>query len=64
MAEGCEVADSECLGETESAIRVRTPDKTVWVPKSLLDEASEVVGLGDKGNLVVAEWFAIREGLI
>ena len=35
-----------------------------WIPKSLIHDDSEVWKLGQSGELVVPEWFALQEGLI
>lgn len=57
-----------CETETEKAILVMFDEgprmgETVWVPKSVIDEESEVQGTGDEGLLCIAEWFAEKEGL-
>lgn len=51
------------LRESERAILCRIGKADVWVPKSVIDEDSEVSAMGDKGTLAVARWFAEREGL-
>ena len=38
--------------------------KEVWIPLSVIDDDSEVSGEGDEGDLIVHEWFAIKEGLV
>jgi hypothetical protein len=54
-----------CDRETELAIHVLFDDGThKWIPKSVVDDDSEVYGIGHEGELVVAEWFALKEGLI
>ena len=35
----------------------------IWVPQSLVDDDSEVWKKGDKGKLVIPEWFASKKGL-
>jgi hypothetical protein len=52
---------------------IRTTDKAilvdldsgeeVWVPKSCLHDDSEVYEEGHAGNVVVKEWWALKEGL-
>ena len=52
--------------ETEHAIKVRIPDHgEKWVPKRAVDDVSEVWSLKNKGpgKLVVADWWAEKEGL-
>jgi hypothetical protein len=54
-----------CVHETASAIRVRLEDgRAQWIPKSVVSEDSEVWKHGDEGELVIAGWFALKEGLI
>jgi hypothetical protein len=56
--------DCECVGETDKAILVNVPDldDEVWVPKSQLDDDSEVYKLGTDGTLVVSDWLAEKKG--
>lgn len=59
-----EVADVQAVRETEAALLVVIENEDVWVPKSLIDDDSEVWKTGDKGILVVPEWFARKNGLM
>jgi len=34
-----------------------------WVPKSVIDDDSEVFELGTYGKLIVADWWAVKEKL-
>ena len=57
---------SRVVGETEKAIKVRIPGQgDKWIPKSALHDHSEVWSLKNAGpgKLVVAEWWAEKEGL-
>lgn len=57
---------ANCAGvkATKKALLVRlADDREVWVPQSQIDEDSEVWRPGDSGKLVVAAWFAEKEGL-
>ena len=55
---------TKCLRETEKAILVELNDgQELWVPKSQVDDDSEVYQKGDTGSLVITAWFASREGL-
>lgn len=56
--------DAFCEDETEKALRVNVGGKSRWVPKSLVDDDSEVYEKGQSGILVVAEWFAVKEGWV
>lgn len=69
MASGGSKAPYEVTGvrvrkETRTALLVQLDDgRQVWVPKSQLDEASEVWAEGDEGTLVIPEWLAIDRGI-
>ena len=53
-----------CTVETERAILcLREDHEELWVPKSVIDEDSDVQGKGDSGTLVLAEWWAEKEGI-
>ena len=56
--EGVKVVD-----ETVKAVRVQIDDRQVWIPKSVIHDDSEVWKIGTEGELVVARWFAEKEGL-
>lgn len=56
--------DVEVIRETEKAILCIIPEvglEATWIPKSVLDEDSEVHGLEDAGALIIDRWFAIKE---
>ena len=54
-----------CDRETAQAIHVHLETgEEKWIPKSLIDDDSEVYKQGDEGKLVLPEWFALKEGLI
>ena len=51
--------------ETERAILVRIEGEKVWVPKSQIDDDSEVYSKeSGAGLLIVSEWWAEKEGLL
>lgn len=53
-----------CIRDTAKAMRVRLEDgRELWIPKSVVHEDSEVYGNGHQGELVVARWFAEKEGI-
>lgn len=58
------IREVECTAESEKAILV---DDGVgfeqWVPKSVIDDDSEVWQKGQEGDLVVAGWWAKQHGL-
>lgn len=58
------LSDAEALKETDAALLCLLDGKEVWIPKSQIDDDSEVWEEGQSGDLVVTEWFATKEGLI
>lgn len=55
---------AHAIKQTELALLVRFDDKReLWVPQSQIHDDSEVYAVGDTGKLVVARWWAEREGL-
>ena len=54
--------DVKVLKETDKAILIDLDGEPVWVPKACIGEGSEVLVLGDEGTLLVAEWWAVKEG--
>jgi hypothetical protein len=55
--------DVKCIRETPKALLVVIEDDEMWVPKSVVDDDSEVYAEGHEGTLVVHEWWAQKEGL-
>jgi len=49
--------------ETDLALLCNIDDKKHWIPKSVVDEDSEVSSEGDTGTIVLQRWFAEKEGL-
>ena len=58
--------DCEARRATAKALLVRIPDlgRDVWVPQSVIHDDSEVYEEGGTGELVLAEWWARKEGLV
>ena len=56
------IGDVTAVRETPKALLCHWGGDSIdhWVPKSLLDLASEVRAVGDRGRLVVPEWFAAK----
>lgn len=64
MAEPVRIEECEATAETDKALLVSIDgDEPIWVPKSVIDDESEVYSKGHEGTLVVAEWFARKNGL-
>lgn len=54
------------IAETAQALRVKLSvdgGPSRWIPKSVLHDDSEVYENGHEGDVVVAEWWADKEGL-
>ena len=49
--------------ETAKALLVEIEGDERWIPKSLVREGTRLVK-GEKGTLVIPEWFAHKEGLV
>lgn len=56
--------DVECTQETDAALLCSVDGQEVWIPKSQVDDDSEVYHEGDTGKLVVSVWIATQKGLI
>ena len=63
MADKVKFEDVRALRETTRAVLVSIDGDEYWVPKSQIDDDSEVWQDGQQGDLVVSEWWAAREGL-
>jgi hypothetical protein len=54
--------DAISVAETSSAILVRTEHGEDWVPKSQIDDDSEVFEKDQEGKLIVSQWIATQKG--
>jgi len=56
--------NTKALRDTDKALLVEFEDGVErWIPKSVIDDDSEVYKLGTTGTLVVKQWFAEKEEL-
>lgn len=56
--------DVYAIRETEKALSVYFGDGVwKWVPKSQIDDDSEVYIQGQEGTIVISDWWAEKEGL-
>jgi hypothetical protein len=62
--EPVEFEDVRVKAETELAILCEIDGKEVWIPRSQVHDDSEVSSQGDEGTLILARWFAEKEGLV
>jgi hypothetical protein len=60
------INDARVEHETADAILVEADefDEPVWIPKSCIDDDSEVYEDGTEGTLIVKKWFAKKNGWI
>jgi len=56
------IDDVVCENETDKAILVSIECEDFWVPKSQIDDDSEVYKKGTEGTLVVSDWWAKQNG--
>ena len=48
---------------TEKALLVDLGDREQWIPRSVLQDGTDVEDKGDEGVVVLPAWFAKKEGL-
>ena len=56
--------EAKCTKETAAAIFVEVDGEEMWIPKSQVDDDSEVYGAGHEGKLVITEWIAKQKGIV
>lgn len=57
------IPDVEVVRATEDALLVLVEGEEVWIPKSQIDDDSEVWREGQEGALVIPEWLAEAKGI-
>lgn len=64
--ETVEFSNVKVIHETEKAIlvKIENVEENVWIPKTQINEYSEVFEMGTEGKLIVTEWIAKQKGLI
>jgi hypothetical protein len=66
VSETANLGPAEPIRETDKALLVRldSDGEEHWMPKSVIDDDSECYSMkSGAGDLIVAAWFAAREGL-
>lgn len=53
-----------CRRATDLAILVEVDGQEVWIPKSQIDDDSEVYEANTEGDLIIPEWLAREKGLV
>lgn len=56
--------DCDIKHATASAVKIYDGDKELWIPRSQLDTPDDEIIVGESMMLLVAEWFAAKNGLI
>jgi hypothetical protein len=64
MAETVQIQNVKALRETEKALLVGVEGEEVWLPKSQIDDDSEVYKDNTEGVLVIPLWLAEKHGLV
>ncbi len=65
MPEYVTIDYDDCLVRTQAAVRLRIDKTAPWIPCSVLDPEEELPQRGDgAGEVLVARWFAEKEGLV
>lgn len=59
-----EFQDVRCVAETGLALLCAINGSEVWIPRSQVDDSSDVLGEDDEGELVITEWLAVEKGLV
>lgn len=54
----------EAIDDTDKALLCVIDGKKYWIPKSQIDEDSEVYKKGTDGTLIIPEWLATEKGLV
>lgn len=63
-ADGVSLGEGRVVSETEKAILVELESgDELWIPKSVVHDDSECYEDGHEGEVVVARWFAEKQGL-
>lgn len=58
------IENARCVKDTGQKILVEAPDleEPTWIPKSQIEDESEVYKHGTDGVLIVNDWFAEKRG--
>ncbi len=59
-----EIEDVVAKAETDSALLCVIGGEEIWIPKSQVDDDSEVYEKGGSGRLVITRWIAEKKELI
>lgn len=59
----CEIENVKAIRETEMALLCEIDGEEYWIPKSQIDDDSEVYEEDGEGKLVVSQWIADQKGI-
>jgi len=54
----------QTVRETDMALLISVDGDEYWIPKSQIDDDSEVYKHPTEGVLIISEWLAIQKGLV
>jgi hypothetical protein len=63
MSEKVQIQDVTVVRETEAALLVNIEEEEIWIPKSQIDDDSEVYKIGTEGTLIIPLWLAEKLGV-
>ena len=63
MRETVQIHDVIAIKETEAALLVEIEGEEFWIPKSQIDDDSEVYEENTEGTLIIPLWFAEKLGI-
>ncbi len=58
------IEDIHVVRSTANAILIEADGDQIWVPRSQIDDDSEVWWPGQDGTLIVSDWWARQKGLV
>lgn len=59
----CEIENVRGVKETDLAVLCEIDGEEHWIPKSQIDDDSEVYGEDHEGTLVISQWIADQKGI-
>jgi len=61
---GYRIDNAKCTAATDKAVQIEAEifDAPMWIPQSQIDDDSEVYQKGDKGTLIISDWWAEKQG--
>ena len=62
MSDTFTLEDIEVIKETAKALLVDFEDESYWIPKSQVDDDSEVWKMGQKGDMIITHWITSQMG--